>query len=134
MKISHVAQNTQQTSFGSFIKLDVPLSGQDSKIAEEMANSFRILAGNQIDIYLRKPGSKSASSIFIDDKNGKYEKGFNSIMQSLIAGRKGFLANAADLFLEKPKKTKIGQKLFGSSYPNLAKFADKAKLKDMVKI
>lgn len=126
----------QETSFKSFIKIEVPQYGVNNKIAEGIADFFKMLAKNDIDIYKVKAASKKKASnvIFIDDQNGKHQEGFCKILDYLIRDRRSFYADNSDLFMEMPSKNKLLQRLFGSYYPNLEKHAECSKPDQIVKI
>lgn len=152
MKITQINQTNNaknnQTSFKSFIKLELPMQRQSktadsiSKNAifglENIARYISKIADGEIDIYRKKPynrnympacaneDARSANIIFIDDQNGQNRKGLDKIIAFLIDKRNKFTVIAEDLFLEVPHKNKLVQRFFGSSYPNLANYVHAA--------
>lgn len=123
----NVAQH--KPSFGKFITVVIP----DYRSAEPIANLYKIITNNGVDIYKRKPKNKfSPSTIFIDDRNGQCAEGFNKILKQ----RNIFFTFVdKNLFKKQIVKNVILKKLLGESYyPNLKKYADNAKPEDMVRI
>ncbi len=144
-------ENNKKIIFQGFVRLRFPyvdkksLDGATTGL-ENMVDMIKKIADGKIDIYTRKLYDRAympacddfdkrhRGVLYLDDVNGKYKDSLGKIISFLQEKGYRFLFEPSDLFLEVSKKSKLRQRLFGSVYPNLAKYANASKPEEMLKL